>query len=98
MNCRTSTSTVESTAELENASAEGVAGTTTHAQGSVWFQVSGVENDADKSGVEAVVLKKLTKDLSLHPIQVSLKWDHLSDLKLADFDSELRHTLTCCWG
>ena len=36
-----------------------------------------------KIGVEAFVLKKIPKDLPLHPIPVSLKWDHLSDLKLA---------------
>ena len=27
----------------------------------------------------------MTKDLPLHSILVALKWDHLSDLKLADF-------------
>ena len=32
------------------------------------------------------VLKKITKDLTLHPIPVALKWDHLPDLKLADSD------------
>ena len=30
------------------------------------------------------MLKKITKDLPLEPIPVSFKWDHLSDLKLAD--------------
>ena len=34
--------------------------------------------------VEAYVLKKVTKDLPLHPIPLALKWDHLSDLELAD--------------
>ena len=32
------------------------------------------------------VLEKKAKDLSLHPILVALKWDHLLDLKLADSD------------
>ena len=34
------------------------------------------------------MLKKITKDLPLHPIPLALKWDYLSDLKLAD--SEFR--------
>ena len=29
------------------------------------------------------MLKKITKDLPLHPIPLALKWDHISDLKLA---------------
>ena len=70
----------------KNAIVEGVAGASTRTQGSIWFQVSGVEDDAEKVGVEAYVLKQITKDLPLHPILVVLKWDHLSDLKLADFD------------
>ena len=32
------------------------------------------------------MLKKITKDLPLHPVLVALKWDHLSNLKLADSD------------
>ena len=70
----------------KNATVEGVAGSTTRTRGSVWFQVSGVEDDSEKVGVEAYVLKKITKDLPLEPIPVALKWDHLSDLKLADPD------------
>ena len=54
----------------------------THTQGSVWFQVSGVEDDAEKIGVEVDVLKKLTKDLPLNSILCTLKWDHLMDLNL----------------
>ena len=52
----------------------------------VWFQVSGVEDGAEKIGVEAYVLKKVTRDLPLHPIPIALKWDHLSNLELADPD------------
>ena len=48
--------------------------------------MSGFEDDAEKVGVEAYVLKKITKDLPLHPIPFALEWDHLSDLKLADSD------------
>ena len=32
------------------------------------------------------MLKKITKDLPLQPIPIALKWDHLTDLKLADPD------------
>ena len=70
----------------KNATIEGVAGASTRTRGSVWFQVSGVEDDSEKVGVEAYVLKKITKDLPLNPIPVTLKWDHLTDLKLADPD------------
>ena len=59
----------------KNVMVEGVGGTTTPTRGSVWFQVSGVEDDAEKIGVEAYVLKKVTKDLPLHPIPLALKWD-----------------------
>ena len=50
----------------KNARVEGVAGTTTPTRGSVWFQVSGVEDDAEKIGLQAYVLKKITKDLHVH--------------------------------
>ena len=54
----------------------------------IWFQVSGIEDDLEKVGVEAYVLKKITKDLHvpLESIPAALKWDHLLDLKLADPD------------
>ena len=48
--------------------------------------MSGVKDDLEKIGVEAYVLEKITKDLPLEPIPVALKWDHLSNLKLADPD------------
>ena len=65
----------------KNARVEGVAETSTPAQGFVWFQVSGVEDNAEKIGVEAYMLKKIPKDLPLHPIPLSIKWNQLSDLK-----------------
>ena len=46
--------------------------------------MSGVKDDSEKVGIEAYVLKKITQDLPLEPIPVVLKWDHLSNLKLAD--------------
>ena len=64
----------------------GVARASTHTRGSVWFQVSGIEDDVEKVRVEAYVLKKITKDLPLHYIPVALKWDHFSNSKLADSD------------
>ena len=74
----------------KNARVEGVAGTTTPTRGSAWYQVCGIENDVEETGVEAYMLRKITKDLHvpLHPIPLALKWGHLSDLKLAD--SEFR--------
>ena len=45
--------------------------------------MSSIEDDAEKVGVVAYVLKKISKDLPLHPIPVALKWDDLSDSKLA---------------
>ena len=35
-------------------------------------------------GVGAYVPKKISKDLPLHTIPLALKWDHLTDVKLAD--------------
>ena len=68
----------------KNVMVEGVGGTSTPTPSSVWFQISGVEDDVEKIGVEVYVLKKFTKDLPLHPIPFALKWDHLSDLELVN--------------
>ena len=46
---------------------QGVAGSCTRTRDSVWFQVSGVEDYSEKVGIEAYVLKKITKDLPLEP-------------------------------
>ena len=46
----------------KNVMVEGVGGITTPTWGCIWFQVSGIEEDAEKIGVEAYVLKKVTKD------------------------------------
>ena len=70
----------------KNAFIQGVAGSTTRTRGSVWFQVSGVEDDSEKVGVDAYVLRKITRDLPIEPIPAALKWEHLTDLKLADPD------------
>ena len=51
---------------------EGVAGTSTPTQGSIWFQGSGVEDDAEIVRVEVYALKKITKDLPLYFIPVAL--------------------------
>ena len=68
----------------KNVMVEGIGGTSAPTRGSVWFQVSGVEDDAEKIGVEAYVLKKVTKDRPLNAIPIALKWDHISDLEVAD--------------
>ena len=48
----------------------------------------GAEDDSERVGVETYVFKKITKDLPLEPtcIPAALKWQHLTDLKLADLD------------
>ena len=68
---------------------EGVGGTSTPTRGSVWFQVSDIEDEAENIEVEAYVLKKITKYLHvlLHPMPLALKWDHISDLELAHPES-----------
>ena len=48
--------------------------------------MSGIKDDVEKVGVEADVIKKITKDLPLHLIPVALKWDHLSNSNLAGSD------------
>ena len=48
--------------------------------------MSGIEDDVEKVKVEVYVLKKITKDLPLHPIPVAFKRDYLQNLKLADHD------------
>ena len=68
----------------KNVMVEGVGGITMPTRGSIWFHVSGVEDDANKIRVEAYMLKKVTKDLPLHPLPLALKWDHISYLELSD--------------
>ena len=58
---------------------EGIGETSTPTLGSVWFQVSGVKDNGEKIRGEAFVLKKVMKNLCLHPTPLALKWDHLSD-------------------
>ena len=82
----------------KNARVEGVAGTTTPTRGFIWFQVSGIEDDAETIWVEAYMLKKITKDLPLHPIPLALKWDHLCDLKLADSEFRTRARIDLLLG
>ena len=43
----------------KNARVEGVVGVSKGTRGSVWFQVSGIEDNSGKFGVEAYVLKKI---------------------------------------
>ena len=70
----------------KNAKVEGIGETSTPTSGSIWFQVSGIEDNGKKIGAEAFMLKKITKDLPLQPIPLALNWEHLSDLNLADLD------------
>ena len=63
---------VERVVSKKNLMVERVGGTSMPTRGSIWFQVSGLEDDAEEIGVEAYMLKKITKDLPLHPIPLSL--------------------------
>ena len=47
-----------------------------HTRGSVWLQVSGIGENAEKVQVGAFLLEKITIDLPLHPLPVAVKWDH----------------------
>ena len=53
----------------------------------MWFQVSGIEDDAEKVRVEAYMLMKITKDLPLHPVLIVLKWDRLSVVTLREIST-----------
>ena len=48
--------------------------------------MSGVKDNGEKIGVEACVLKRITKDLLPPTIPLALKWKHLSDSRLAYLD------------
>ena len=48
--------------------------------------MSGVDNNSEKVGIEAYVLKKITMDLPLEPIPADIKWEHILYQKLADPD------------
>ena len=69
----------------KNVMVEGVGGTTTPTHEDPYGSRSlALRTMQRRIGVEAYVLKKVTKDLPLHPIPLALKWDHISDLELAD--------------
>ena len=48
------------------------------------FDISAVRSSSKKIGVTAVVVPRVTCDLPLLPIPFNLKWNHLSNLRLAD--------------
>ena len=48
------------------------------------FNISAVRSSSKKISVTAVVVPRVTCDLPLHPIPFDLKWNHLSNLQLAD--------------
>ena len=41
----------------------------------------------------SICTEKITKDLPLHPILVTLKWDHLTDLKFATLEQDVLREL-----
>lgn len=69
----------------QNTRITGVAGFVCNsAQHVTTFQVSSVHHPTKKFDVTAVVVPHVTSDLPLQPVPIDLKWDHLSDLQLAD--------------
>ncbi len=48
------------------------------------FQISAVRPSERKISIVAVVVPKITCDLPVIPVPFDLKWNHLSDLSLAD--------------
>ena len=48
------------------------------------FNISAVRSSSKNIGVTAVIIPRVTCDLPLHPISFDLKWNHLSNLQLAD--------------
>ena len=68
-----------------NAIVEGVAGASTRSQ---FHMVPGIwhwERCGESQG-KSICARNIIKDLRLYPIPVALKWDHLSELKLAYSD------------
>ena len=55
-------------------------------QSIVNFNVSAVYSPGEKTSITAIVVPRVTCDLPLCPIPLSLKWNHLSDVTLADPD------------
>ena len=69
----------------QNTRITGVAGIVSNsAQHITAFQVSSVHHPTKMFAVTAVVVPHVTSDLPLQPIPMDLRWDHLSDLQLAD--------------
>ncbi len=48
------------------------------------FKVSAIRSSVRKINVTAVVIPRVTCDLSLHPIPFDSRWNHLTDIELAD--------------
>ena len=48
------------------------------------FEISSLHSPETKYHITAVVIPRVTCDLSLQPEHINSKWNHLSDLQLAD--------------
>ena len=70
----------------QNARISGIAGISHKSpiQSIATFNISAVRSSSKKIGVTAVIVPRVTCDLPLHPISFDLKWNHLSNLQLAD--------------
>ena len=72
----------------QNARISGVAGLTRNSpvQSIANLSVSAIYPTSEKISVTAIVVPHVTCDLPLRPVPFDLKWDHLSDITLADPD------------
>ena len=70
----------------QNARISGIAGIShkSPAQSITSFDIKAVRSSSEIIGVTAIVVPKVTCDLPLHPIPFDLKWNHLTNVQLAD--------------
>ena len=70
----------------QNARISGIAGLSHKSpiQSITNFSISAVKSASKKINVTAVVVPQVTCDLPHHPINLSMKWNHLSNVDLAD--------------
>ena len=70
----------------QNARISGIAGILHKSpiQSITTFHIAAAWSSSKKIGVTAVIVPRVTCDLPLHPIPFDLKWDHLSNLQLAN--------------
>ena len=70
----------------QNARISGIAGISHKSpiQSITTFDITAVRSSSEKIGVTAVIVPRVTCNLPLHPIPFDLKWNHLTNVQLAD--------------